>query len=111
MRPAGFEPATKGFKGPRVSTRLGLSHPPIRSRRETVSEQVLSRSGSEPEEEAGRSWRGLLLGLTPLVSEPSWPPEPGQAWLRIAVPKSMPRRCAAAPIGHTTNPPCQNSPV
>ena len=37
-------------------------------------------------EEAGRSRRGLLLGLTPLVSEPSWPPEPGQAWLRIAVP-------------------------
>ena len=28
MRPAGFEPATKGFKGPRVSTGLGLSHPP-----------------------------------------------------------------------------------
>ena len=28
VRPAGFEPATKGFKGPRVSTRLGLSHPP-----------------------------------------------------------------------------------
>ena len=36
--------------------------------------------------EAGRSRRGLLLGLTPLVSEPSWPPEPDQAWLRIAVP-------------------------
>ena len=28
VRPAGFEPATKGFKGPRVSARLGLSHPP-----------------------------------------------------------------------------------
>jgi len=28
VRPAGFEPATKGFKSPRVSTRLGLSHPP-----------------------------------------------------------------------------------
>jgi hypothetical protein len=26
-----------------------------------------------------------LLGLTPLVSEPSWPPVPGQAWLRIAL--------------------------
>jgi hypothetical protein len=37
-------------------------------------------------EEAGRSRRGLLLGLTPLVSEPSWPPEPGQARLRIAMP-------------------------
>jgi hypothetical protein len=37
-------------------------------------------------EEAGRSRRGLLLGLTPLVSEPSWPPEPDQAWLRIAMP-------------------------
>jgi len=36
--------------------------------------------------EAGRSGRGLLLGLTPLVSEPSWPPKPGQAWLRIAMP-------------------------
>ena len=33
------------------------------------------------------SWRGLLLGLTPLVSEPSWPPKPGQAWLRIALPR------------------------
>jgi hypothetical protein len=29
------------------------------------------------------------LGLTPLVSEPSWPPEPGQAWLRIAVPLAL----------------------
>jgi hypothetical protein len=38
------------------------------------------------EREAGRSRRGLLLGLTPLVSEPSWPPLPDQAWLRIAVP-------------------------
>ena len=28
VRPAGFEPATKGFKGPRVSAGLGLSHPP-----------------------------------------------------------------------------------
>ena len=36
-------------------------------------------------EEAGRSRRGLLLGLTPLVSEPSWPPRPDQAWLRIAL--------------------------
>jgi hypothetical protein len=33
----------------------------------------------------GARRRGLLLGLTPLVSEPSWPPMPGQAWLRIAV--------------------------
>ena len=39
--------------------------------------------------EAGRSRRGLSLGLTPLVSEPSWPPRPDQAWLRIAIP---PRR-------------------
>jgi hypothetical protein len=38
--------------------------------------------------EAGRSWRGLLLGLTPLVSEPSWPPKPDQARLRIAVPEA-----------------------
>ena len=34
----------------------------------------------------GARRRGLSLGLTPLVSEPSWPPEPDQAWLRIAVP-------------------------
>src|SRR5579883_2632091 len=40
-------------------------------------------------EEAGRSRRGLLLGLTPLVSEPSWPPTPSQAWLRIAVPSPV----------------------
>ena len=45
-------------------------------------------------EEAGRSRRGLLLGLTPLVSEPSWPPEPGQARLRIALPIA-PRPCEA----------------
>ena len=50
------------------------------------------------DEEAGRSRRGLLLGLTPLVSEPSWPPEPGQAWLRIAVPEARgtPARSVAA---------------
>ena len=41
----------------------------------------------------GALGRGLSLGLTPLVSEPSWPPEPGQAWLRIAVPGRLdPRR-------------------
>src|SRR4051812_15824040 len=33
----------------------------------------------------GARRRGLLLGLTPLVSEPSWPPGPSQAWLRIAM--------------------------
>jgi hypothetical protein len=27
-----------------------------------------------------------LLGLTPLVSEPSWSPMPDQAWLRITMP-------------------------
>jgi hypothetical protein len=42
-------------------------------------------------EEAGRSRRGLSLGLTPLVSEPSWPPLPDQAWLRIAVPEASRR--------------------
>jgi hypothetical protein len=36
----------------------------------TNPELSLARAGKE----AGRSWRGLLLGLTPLVSEPSWPP-------------------------------------
>jgi hypothetical protein len=29
------------------------------------------------------------LGLTPLVSEPSWPPKPDQAWLRIAMPPRL----------------------
>jgi hypothetical protein len=43
-------------------------------------------TGRASRQEAGRSRRGLLLGLTPLVSEPSWPPKPGQARLRIAVP-------------------------
>jgi hypothetical protein len=46
------------------------------------------RAGGVSREEAGRSRRGVLLGLTPLVSEPSWLPEPGQARLRIAVPKA-----------------------
>lgn len=79
MRPAGFEPATKGFKRPRVSTRLGLSHPP--------RSLALIPDGTSDY----RSWRpgarrrGLLLGLTPLVSEPSWSPVPDQAWLRIAM--------------------------
>src|SRR5271157_686756 len=36
----------------------------------------------------GARRRGLSLGLTPLVSEPSWPPLPGQAWLRIALPRN-----------------------
>jgi hypothetical protein len=50
--------------------------------RDTSSRTVPVATG----EEAGRSRRGLLLGLTPLVSEPSWPPKPDQARLRIAVP-------------------------
>ena len=33
--------------------------------------------------------RGVSLGLTPLVSEPSWPPRPDQARLRIAMPMTM----------------------
>jgi hypothetical protein len=45
------------------------------------------RTGYHGIQEAGRFRRGLLLGLTPLVSEPSWPPKPGQAWLRIALPE------------------------
>ena len=84
----------------------------------TISSSSCSRtaipSGNESraclmraEEEAGRSWRGLLLGLTPLVSEPSWPPMPGQAWLRIAMPRESPRRFGRWP-SHTTNPPCRN---
>ncbi len=36
-------------------------------------------------EEAGRSRRGLSLGLTPLVSEPSRSPMPDRARLRIAL--------------------------
>jgi hypothetical protein len=47
---------------------------------------IVPRITRTPIEEAGRSRRGLLLGLTPLVSEPSWPPMPDQAWLRIALP-------------------------
>ena len=80
MRPAGFEPATKGFEGPRVSAGLGLSHPPHPPMHSTPGR--LPRGVWRP----GALRRGLSLGLTPLVSEPSWPPEPGQAWLRIAVP-------------------------
>ena len=44
---------------------------------------------SETTRRPGARRRGLLLGLTPLVSEPSWPPLPGQAWLRIAVLRSL----------------------
>src|SRR4051794_4545954 len=83
MRPAGFEPATKGFERPRVSARLGLSHPP----------PLRCPSLRNRTREAGRSGRGLLLGLTPLVSEPSWPPMPDQAWLRI----TMPRKSLGSP--------------
>ena len=51
MRPAGFEPATKGFKGPRVSARLGLSHPPQVGPGPAES---LSTQPSGHEAEAGR---------------------------------------------------------
>ena len=75
----------QGIQGPRVSARLGLSHPPRRSH------QAPGRSGVRKPwriaRRPGARRRGLLLGLTPLVSEPSWPPMPGQAWLRIAVPR------------------------
>ena len=53
-----------------------------------LQSSFVSQTGGVSREEAGRSRRGLLLGLTPLVSEPSWPPEPGQARLRIAVPEA-----------------------
>src|SRR5262249_49316669 len=45
----------------------------------------------------GARRRGLLLGLTPLVSEPSWPPGPGQAWLRIALPRGQ--QCSPQSLG------------
>ena len=54
----------------------------------TDSRSLAVENDGRSGEEAGRSRRGLLLGLTPLVSEPSWPPEPGQARLRIAVPEA-----------------------
>ncbi len=46
----------------------------------------------------GARRRGLLLGLTPLVSEPSWPPRPGQAWLRIAVLQPQTTESQTTPI-------------
>ena len=97
MRPAGFEPATKGFKGPRVSARLGLSHPPRRAAGHPGD--IAVRKSRRLARRPGARRRGLLLGLTPLVSEPSWPPRPGQAWLRIAVPRppaDRPHRSARA---------------
>ena len=56
------------------------------SRRNPVGGKCPESFLMRDDKEAGRSRRGLLLGLTPLVSEPSWPPLPGQAWLRIAIP-------------------------
>jgi hypothetical protein len=38
------------------------------------------------------------LGLTPLVSEPSWPPRPSQAWLRVAMSASRFRVPAIHPV-------------
>jgi len=65
----------------------------------------------------GARRRGVLLGLTPLVSEPSWPPEPGQAWLRIALPRVWSRSRSGPGLGspqftriafggHPPAPPC-----
>jgi len=72
MRPAGFEPATKGFKGPTVfppawtiSPSAGFSEiggtPPIHLK--TTRGRALIGHNLWP-------MRGLLLSLTPLVSEP-----------------------------------------
>ena len=65
LRPAGFEPATKGFKGPRVSTRLGLSHPPRRSRRAVRSTRAVAQDPAAAREEAGRSSAGIIVGTHP----------------------------------------------
>src|SRR5205823_8863018 len=58
VRPAGFEPATKGFKGPRVSTRLGLSHPPRRSRSRASQPSLPLESGCD-----SRGGRALAAGI------------------------------------------------
>ncbi len=77
------------------STMRPPSGPPV------CPETVASRK------EAGRCRRGLLLGLTPLVSEPSWPPMPGQAWLRIAV--LRPRRTFSRPVPNLSAEPVGSS--
>src|SRR5262249_49947485 len=48
----------------------------------------------------GALGRGLLFGLTSLVSEPSWPTQPSQAWLRIAIPVSFNRARLRFPAIH-----------
>ena len=63
----------------------GIQGPPRFRGAWTISPSP-SRSIEPGSGRPGARRRGLLLGLTPLVSEPSWPPEPGQAWLRIAMP-------------------------
>ncbi len=87
----------QGIQGPsRFREAWTISSSPPRTP-STVSsadaETILARRVGE----AGRSWRGLLLGLTPLVSEPSWPPVPDQAWLRIAVPETSRASLPARP--------------
>ena len=69
---------------------------PLRFRKAwTISSSAVDRELHANEQGAivtrrpGARGRGLSLGLTPLVSEPSWPPKPGQTWLRIALPKIM----------------------
>jgi hypothetical protein len=64
--------------------------------------------------EAGRSRRGLLLGLTPLVSEPSWSPMPDQVWLRITMPckgLGFPQFTRIASGGYPPAPPIKMSPL
>ncbi len=70
---AGFEPARSSrpegfYASPGISPRRGLS--------------------LHPRGVPGARRRGLLLGLTPLVSAPSAEPMPSAAWLRITVPRA-----------------------
>jgi hypothetical protein len=57
----------------------------LEGRPQIVRCEVTPDAGNGRPGRPGARRRGLLLGLTPLVSEPSWLPGPGQAWLRIAM--------------------------
>ena len=85
---------TCGSAARRIRTcNQGIQGPPRFREAWTISPSPIPDPLTEGTREAGRSRRGLLLGLTPLVSEPSWPPMPDQAWLRI----TMPRRSLGFP--------------
>ena len=77
----------QGIQGPsRFHEAWTISSSSIR-RRPKAPGRTPGRLDATPARRPGARRRGLLLGLTPLVSEPSWPPGPGQAWLRIAMPQ------------------------